>query len=236
MDWLATETGIRVVGLIGRVFILYSLFMMIGSVKSNELPSGYVNPVLALELPRDGAEIDAINKADGGKVREFIRKNVYQDFGYIPLYVLLFSCLSLLLARVSLPPTVWLGWVATACVVTAGILDLIENRGMLKALATASKGASDSLADSIRYPSLGKWALLFIFCLLVGLMFFWQQGGVRLVGVLFLLSALSGLGGVLFNLIKPKFYVMFPIAIGLLALAILSTTFVFLLRPQRLLN
>ncbi len=235
LDWMASETGIRMVGFIGLGFILYSVFLLIGSVKSKELRSGYVNPVLALELPKDKEEIEAIKKADGGKVAAFVRKNVHQDFGYIPLYVLFFACSSLLVARYSHTSLAWLGWAATVSIVIAGLLDLVENRGMLKTLNTTS-GASDSLAAWIRYPSLGKWALLFVCCLCLGVMLWDQRGWLRVPGIIFSLSAFSGLAGVVLNLLKPRVYPMFPWAIGLIALGTILTTTIFLCCPHFLSN
>ena len=58
-------------------------------------------------------------------------------------------------------------------------MDLIEDRGMLKAIAGE---ASDSLANSIRYPSLAKWGLLFLFSLIVGLLLSAAPGPILISG------------------------------------------------------
>jgi hypothetical protein len=55
------KTKIRAIGGLAFVFIVYSLWM--GQMKAEGLPGGYRNPVLALELVKNGADIDANNQA-----------------------------------------------------------------------------------------------------------------------------------------------------------------------------
>ena len=107
---------------------------------------------------------------------------------------------------------------------------------MLKATSTPAGAATDSLANSIRYPSLAKWALLFVFCLLVGVTLSRRQGWLLIPGLAFLIAALLGLSGVTLNLLSPKFYWMFPASIGLLGLGIICIAITFTLWPQKVLN
>ena len=79
MNWMTIESQIRVVGILALLVILYSLWM--GQMKASGLLAGYTNPVLALELAANGAEIDAINRSEGGKATEFIKKQLSKDFG-----------------------------------------------------------------------------------------------------------------------------------------------------------
>jgi hypothetical protein len=158
---MTIETQARLVGALAFLFILYSLWM--GQMEAQGLPGGYTNPVLALELAGKGADIDAINRSEGGKATEFIEKQVAKDFGYIVVYVVFFSCLALLLAELDSDWTKSLSLAAAGCVVIAGVFDLIENLWMLEAASTPVGTAPNSLANLIRYPSLAKWALLSFF-------------------------------------------------------------------------
>src|SRR6266567_3805197 len=158
---MTTQTEIQVIAGLAFLFILYSVWM--GQMVAQGLPDGYRNPVLALELVKNGKDIEQILSAEGGRAFEFVKKSTYKDFGYILVYAVFFISLSLLLSREDFSWTRLVGWLAAGCVAVAAVLDLIEDRGMLRAIAGA---ASDSLARSIRYPSLAKWAFLFIFSLL----------------------------------------------------------------------
>ena len=231
---MTIEGQIRAVGILALLFILYSLWM--GQMKATGLLAGYTNPVLALELAANGAEIDAINRSEDGKSTAFIRKQVSKDFGYILIYVVFFSCLTLLLIELGPDWSKNLGWAAVICAVLAGVFDVIENLGMLKATSTPAGAATDSLANSIRYPSLAKWALLFVLSLLIGLILARIQGWLVIPGVAFLIAALVGLSGVTFNLLSPKFYWMFPVSIGLLALGIICIAIAFTFWPRKVLN
>ena len=152
MDYLATEPGIRIVAGLAFFFILYSVWM--GQMTAQGLPDDYRNPVLALELVKNGPDIKKIVEAkpvnaEDGSVRDFLRRSTYKDFGFILVYALFFIALSLLLSRTNLSWARWAGYLAAVCAALGAIMDLIEDRGMLKAIAGE---ASDSLANSIRYP------------------------------------------------------------------------------------
>jgi hypothetical protein len=234
MNWMTIEGQIRVVGILALLFLLYSLWM--GQMKASGLSSGYTGPVLALELAANGAEIDAINRAEGGKATAFIKQQLSKDFGYIAIYVVFFSCLALLLTELVSGWSKHLSLGAVVCAVMAGMFDVIENFRMLKATSTPPGAATDSLANSIRYPSLAKWALLFVVCLLVGVTLSRRGGWFLIPGLTFLIAALLGLSGVTLNLAKPKFYWMFPASISFLGLAIICIAITFTLWPQKVLN
>ena len=232
MNWMTIETQIRVVGILALLFILYSLWM--GQMKASGLPAGYTSPVLALELAANGADIDAINRSEGGKSAAFIKKQLSKDFGYIAIYVVFFTCLALLLTELLSDGSKYLSLAAGVCAVLAGVFDLFENLGMLKALSTTA--ATDSLANSIRYPSLAKWALFFVCCLLVGLILLRLQGWLLIAGLAFLIAAILGLSGVILNLIWPRFYWMFPVSISVLGLGIICIAITFTIWPHKILN
>ncbi len=231
---MTIEGQIRVVGILALLFILYSLWM--GQMKASDLPAGYTSPVLALELAANGAEIDAINRSEGGKATAFIKKQLSKDFGYILIYVVLLSGLALVLTELVPDWSKYLSLAAVACAVMAGVFDMIENFGMLKATSTPAGTATDSLANSIRYPSLAKWALLFVVCLLLGVTLSRRGGWLLIPGLAFLIAALLGLSGVILNLLRPKFYWMFPASIGFWGLATICIAITFTLWPQMVLN
>lgn len=230
MRWITTETGVRLAGITCFLMAAYSIWL--GQMTVAELPGGYSNPVLALELVSSGEDIDRIKRAEGGRAVPFLTTQVYKDFGYIVLYVVLFSWLGFLFAIKQAPEKPWLGWLIAICVIVAGLLDLLENRGMLAALKTEG---TNSLANSIRYPSLGKWALLFVFSLVLAFLLVQYRGALRLTALLFFIAALSGLAGVVMNLIRPHFYVVFPAAIIGLGLGLLSIAIVCTFWPRRIL-
>ncbi len=231
---MTIEAQVRIVGVLALVFLIYSLWM--GRMNARELCSGYTNPVLALELAANGGEIDMINRSEEGKSTDFIKKQLSKDSGYIAIYVVFFSCLALLLSELSSDWSKYLSLVAIVCAVLAGVFDLFENRGMSKAVSTPIGSATDSLANSIRYPSLAKWALFFIFCLLAGVILSRLQGWLLIPGLAFLIAALLGLSGVTLNLLRPKFYWMFPMSIRVLGVSIIFIAIAFTIWPQKVLN
>jgi len=235
MSYTVTEQEIRIVGGMAFLFALYSIWM--GQMTALGLPDGYQNPVLALELVKDGADIDKImvaKSASGKSARDFIIKSTHKDFGYIVVYVFFFICLSLLLTRTNVSWARWAGWAAATCAFLGGVLDLIEDRGMLAATRLGSAKGTDALANSIRYPSLGKWTMLYIFCLLMGLLLISRQDRFAVPALFFLLACALGLTGVISNLLKPKFYWMFPASILLMGLAVLCVAIAFTVWPLKL--
>jgi hypothetical protein len=231
MDYAVTDQGIRIVGGLAFLFILYSAWM--GQMKAQGLPDGYLNPVLALELVKDGPDIERIVKAESGKAAKFLKRSTYKDFGFIFVYALSFIALSLLLSRMNSGWMRYIGWLAAACAALAAILDLVEDRGMLRAIAGE---ASDSLANSIRYPSLAKWGLLFIFALLVGLLLLARRDVFVIPAVFLFVAALLGLCGVLLNLFRPRYYWTFPVAIVSLGIGVLIIAVAFTFWPAKLLT
>jgi len=232
LNWMTIEAQIRVVGILALLFIIYSLWM--GQMKSSTLPAGYTNPVLALELAASGTDIDAINRAEGATA--FIKKQLGKDSGYIAIYVVFFSCLAFLFTELISDWSKYLSLAAVVCALLAGVFDVFENRGMHKAVATPIGSATDSLANSIRYPSLVKWALIFVFCLLIGVILSRLQGWLLIPGLAFLIAALLGLSGVTLNLLRPKFYWMFPMSISMLGVSIICIAIAFTIWPHKVLN
>jgi hypothetical protein len=230
MDYQVTEPGIRIVGGLAFLFIAYSAWL--GQMKARDLPDGYRNPVLAIELVKNGRDIEKILRAESGQAAAFIKKNTYKDFGFIFVYAVSFITLSLLLSQMNSGPMRSMGWFAAGCAALAAILDLVEDRGILRAIAGE---ASDSLADSIRYPSLAKWTLLFFFGLLVGLLLLVRRDFFVIPAVFFFVAAVLGLSGVVLNFFRPRYYWAFPVAIVSLGIGVLILAITFSFWPAKLL-
>ncbi len=231
MEYAVTEQAIRIVGGLAFLFIMYSVWM--GQMKAQGLPDNYSNPVLALELVKDKADIKKIVKPESGEVTEFLRRSTYKDFGFIFVYALSFIALSLLLSQMNSGWMRYVGWLAAAGAALAAILDLVEDRGMLRAIAGE---ASDSLANSIRYPSLAKWGLLFIFALLVGILLLARRDFFVIPAVFLFVAAILGLCGVFLNLFRPWYYWTFPVATRSLGIGVLILAVTFAFWPAKLLT
>lgn len=235
MNWLSLETQLRLTS--GLIIFVAGYTVWMGQLEICGLPGNYTNPVLALELVKDGADIDEINRAkkevDSKTVtaNAFISEQLRKDYGFIVLYVLLFSVVGLLLMRLTSAPWKGIALSGIICAVVGGSLDFVENSGMRKALAFTNGGAKDDLAMMIRYPSLAKWALVFLCLLLIGISFLWGQTRVGVCacgcGVLLSLSGVIGLLGVIANLYKPQFNPLLPGAVGLQALGFIWMAVVF---------
>jgi hypothetical protein len=223
-----------VVGALAIVLVVVSIWL--GQMNSQELPGGYKSPVLAMELPRRGVDIDAINRADGGKARAFILQHLTKDVVFLFSYTVLFVALSLVLSQMSATSARWIGLVAAFLALLTGVFDFLENSRMLEAVGTTPGTATDTLANSIRFWSLIKWSTLYFFCFSVGLILFTRSGWLLVVGIFFLAAAVIGLTGVVSNLIEPKFYWMFPASTLSLGLATLMIAIQFSLAPSEILD
>jgi hypothetical protein len=230
VDVFFTEWGIRIVGILGLLFILYSLIL--GRMSAQGLPDGYRGPVLALELVKSGADIKQIVGAESGRVAGFLKGHTYKDFGFIVVYLLFFVAVGLLVSQMYTAPARYIACFAAGCAVLGGILDVVENMGMLRAIGGE---ATDSLANTIRYVSLSKWALLFLFSLLVGLLMI-PRGFFAPAGGLLLFAAVLGFSGVFLNLFRPKFYWTFDVAVLTMGLVTIFLTIVFIFWPAKVLS
>jgi hypothetical protein len=234
-----TTMEVRLIGIVAVLFSYWALHMK--PIIVNDLPDSYKSPVLALELANKKEDINKIVSIP--EARDFISKQLGQDTFFILLYVLLLGSLGIFVTRL-IPGGFRAGWIATAFVIAAGILDLLENRGMRKAV-DSKESATEALVNSIRYPSLGKWGLFYLSVLLIGLLLLWKakllfidspsfvSSAIFLVcGLSFAVAALLGLSAVVANLIEAKFYPMFPWAQQTMGLGILIVAIVFTLLPR----
>jgi len=133
------------------------------------LPHGYM-PLLAAELVASGAEIEQVygtaaqsGRCDGAaestdcRFIAMLRWNTWGDFLFIAAYVTSYVLFGRVLGR-------GLGNAIIALGALAGLADIAENIGMLRATA---EPASDVLAWAIRGPSLVKWAATSLVLILV---------------------------------------------------------------------
>jgi hypothetical protein len=177
---------------------------------------GISNPVLAIEVVRNVAEVDAILSDSPSPDREAMRIKQYVDFAFICAYGALFVLMSILLVpqgRAAAIAAAILG-IATA------IFDVIENVGILRVVDTPLDRTTQAMIDAIRYPSLVKWTLASLTLALLGILFARGPGiGPRIVGGLNLIAALLDLLGIYDNVFLM--WAGIPTLGGLLGLAIL---------------
>jgi hypothetical protein len=177
---------------------------------------GISNPVLAMEVARNVAEVDAILSDSPSADREAMRIKQYADFGFISGYAGLFVVTGTLL----IPRGRAIAILAAVLGVVAAIFDVIENLGTLRVVNTDLAHTTQAMIDAVRYPSLIKWALASLALGLLAILFLrLKRAGPRVVGALYLLAALLGLYGLYDNAILQ--WTGIPMLAGFIGLAIL---------------
>jgi hypothetical protein len=155
---------------------------------------GITDPVLAMEVARNVAEVDAILSDVPSPDREVMRIKQYADFGFIACYATLFVLMSMLLRPRHIAIT------AGAFGVIAAVFDVIENLGTLRIIDVDLSHTTQAMIDAIRYPSLMKWALASLSLGSFGILLLRNPRlGLRIVGALNVLAALCGLLGLFDN-------------------------------------
>ena len=177
---------------------------------------GISSPVLAMEVARNIAEVDAILSDSPSADREAMRIKQYADFGFICTYASLYVVMSLLL----MPQGRAIAIFAAALGVLAAIFDVIENLGILRVVNTDLAHTTQAMIDAVRYPSLIKWALASLALGLLAILFLrLKRAGPRIVGALYLIAALLGLYGLYDNAVLQ--WTGIPTLAGFIGLAIL---------------
>ncbi len=172
--------------------------------------------MLALEVARNIAEVDAILGDAPSPDREAMRIKQYADFGFIGTYASLYVVMSLWLMREGRVPAI----LAAVLGVLAAIFDMIENLGILRIVNTDLAHTTQAMINAVRYPSLTKWTLASIALgLLAILLMRVRRAGPRIVGALYLIAALLGLYGVYDNAILQ--WSGIPALAGFIGLAVL---------------
>jgi hypothetical protein len=177
---------------------------------------GISNPILAMEVVRNVAEVDAILGEAPSPDREVMRIKQYADFGFIGGYAALFVLMSILLAGQGRAIAIS----AAALGIAAALCDVLENLGILRIVDVDLSHTTQAMIDSIRYPSLIKWALASLALGLLGVLAMrTRRTGLRIVGALYVLAALLGLCGLSENRFLQ--WMGIPMLGGFIGLAIL---------------
>jgi hypothetical protein len=162
--------------------IATSLVTLVTAPKATwKLPQGFRSPVLAAELVKDAAAIRMLYD-DSSKFRRDLETNTLCDFLFIASYGSMFFVLGRIAGGK-------LGRVISWCAVGAMAMDVAENIGILRTFPAPV--APDALALSTRVPSLTKWWLLAVICLLLAIWFQNAHGDALrfVVGGLYLIAA-----------------------------------------------
>jgi hypothetical protein len=177
---------------------------------------GISNPILAMEMVRNVAEVDAVLSDAPSPDREAMRIKQYCDFGFICAYSALYVLMAVLLVgqgRLAAISAAVLGIVAALC-------DVIENLGILRIVNVDLSHTTQAMIDAIRYPSLIKWALASLALGILGVLAMrTRRTGLRMIGGLYVLESLLGLYGLYRNVGLQWFAYSGPV--GLVGLAIL---------------
>jgi len=191
--WL-DESQLR---LLGRLLLLLAVPMGVAmsffgprKPPKDALPRGFQAPMLAIELPRSADEVETILQVSGGARR--MKNGLLLDLGIILIYASVLVALGVLLVQGPAPAAGRIaGAVAAVLGTLAGLLDIVENVRIWKAIDGARDDAS---LQALTRVSLWKWGLLAVaFLLLAGL--FLLEG--RMAGVLAGLSLVTGVVGLL---------------------------------------
>jgi len=120
---------------------------------ASQPPRGIRDPMIALQMARDAAEIDAILGEAPGPDREAMRLKQYIDFAFIGSYVALFGAMGAALARRSR----W-GLLVAVSGVAMGVPDVLENLAILRLLPVELSNTKQAMIDAIRQASVIKWS------------------------------------------------------------------------------
>jgi len=177
---------------------------------------GISNPILAMEVVRNVAEVDAILGDAPSPDREVMRIKQYADFGFIGGYAGLFVLMSIFLMGQGRAVAIS----AAVLGVAAALCDVFENLDILRILDVDLSHTTQAMIDAVRYPSLIKWTLASLALGLLGILAMRSgRTGLRIVGALDVLAALLGLCGLSENRFLE--WMGIPMLGGFIGLAIL---------------
>ena len=147
----------------GNLMMVYVMTSTGKSLKNPATPLGIIN----LELAGNAADVQNILNAwdnDISKNSDVIadaKRNTWLDFIFLLFYTSLFYFLCKKLVGYFKPGSLWirLANIVAMCAIAAGLLDVVENIGMLKSL---NGNVSDTTALVTAACSTVKWLLVFI--------------------------------------------------------------------------
>jgi len=120
---------------------------------ASQPPRGIRDPMIALQMARDVAEVDAILGESPGPDREAMRLKQYIDFAFIVSYVALLGAMGAALTRRSR----W-GILVAVSGVAMGVPDVFENLAILRLLPVDLGSTTQAMIDAIRQASVVKWS------------------------------------------------------------------------------
>jgi len=216
---------VRAIGIVSALVLLVALYMQFGRPRfievgeqGGKLPGGFGGHMLAMEFVRSTEDIEAIVGAPGHPNRMTMRRKIEVDNVWIGCYALLFVFVSILLGTRQFPSAMYLAVVAALCGFAAAGFDIIENRGILRALELTKGAAASDILPLIREAALLKWALVFVSMAILAITFFGRDEWVSLIGYCFATTAIVGFVGLWRNPLLGLSSL--PMAVGLLLLTV----------------
>lgn len=156
-------------------------------------PRGIADPVVALQMARNAAEVDDILGAAPSPDREAMRIKQYLDFAFIASYGGLYIVLAMMFRTSLARAAMLLGISAAGC-------DVFENLAILRIVNVPLSQTTQPTIDAIRHASEAKWILAFVATALFGALFWSQRRwGMRCIALLDLAAAAIGLYGIYDN-------------------------------------
>lgn len=156
-------------------------------------PRGIADPVVALQMARNAAEVDDILGEAPSPDREAMRIKQYLDFAFIASYAGLYLALAMMF-RTPLALTAMLLGISSA------ICEVFENLAILRILNIPLSQTTPLMIEAIRHASLAKWVLAFVATALFGALFWGQRRwGMRCIALLDFAAAAIGFYGIYEN-------------------------------------
>jgi len=158
---------------------------------------GVADPVVALQMARSAADVEAILGDAPSADREVMRVKQYIDFALIAGYLALALTIAAALARTRHRR---LALVMGAVAVLAAIADVLEDLGTLRVVNLTLGQLTPVTLDALRLASIAKWNLLLSSStLLAAITIVRRKWYLRAAGVLSLTGAVLTAGGLFYN-------------------------------------
>jgi len=158
---------------------------------------GVADPVVALQMARNAADVEAIMSDAPSADREVMRVKQYVDFALIAGYLALALTIAAALARTRHRR---LALVMGGVAVLAAIADVLEDLGTLRVVNLTLGQLTPVTLDALRLASIAKWNLLLTAnTLLATITIVRREWYLRAAGVLSLAGAVLTAGGLFYN-------------------------------------
>ena len=158
---------------------------------------GVADPVVALQMARDAADVEAIVGEAPSADREVMRVKQYVDFALIAGYLALALMIAATLARTRHRR---LALVIGGIAILGALADILENLGTLRVVNLTLGHLTPVTLDALRLASITKWNLLLSAnTLLATITFARRQWVLRAAGLLGLAGAALTAAGLFYN-------------------------------------